>query len=120
VVQHRTALKHRIHASLMTFGHLCPVSDLFGIGGRQLLERLQFPEPWRGDIEASLRLVHELGEELGEEIAEIDKSLRAAGADHPSVPLLMSVPGVDPPPSQPRSATSPAFRARPSSSATPA
>jgi transposase len=90
VVKHRTALKNRIHASLMTFGHPCPVSDLFGIGGRQLLERLQFPEPWRGDIEASLRLI----DELGEEIAGIEKSLRAAGADHPYVPLLMSVPGV--------------------------
>jgi prevent-host-death family protein len=47
VVKHRTALKNRIHASLMTFGQPCPVSDLFGVGGRQLLDRLEFPEPWR-------------------------------------------------------------------------
>jgi hypothetical protein len=25
-------------------------------------QRLQFPEPWRGDIEAPLRLIDELGE----------------------------------------------------------
>jgi transposase len=30
LVRHRTALKNRIHATLMAFGHPCPVSDLFG------------------------------------------------------------------------------------------
>src|SRR4051794_27915764 len=33
LVRHRTTLKNRIHASLMTFGHPCPVSDLFGYAG---------------------------------------------------------------------------------------
>jgi transposase len=89
LVKHRTALKNRIHASLMTFGHPCPVSDLFGVGGRALLDHLCFPEPWRGDIEASLRLV----DELNEEITGIEKDLRCAGADHPYVPLLMTLPG---------------------------
>src|SRR3954467_13739775 len=28
LVRHRTALKNRIHATLMAFGHPCPVSDL--------------------------------------------------------------------------------------------
>ena len=43
LVKHRSALKQRVHAALMTFGHACPVSDLFGAKGRQLLERLQSP-----------------------------------------------------------------------------
>ena len=30
LVRHRTALKNRIHATLLAFGHPCPVSDLFG------------------------------------------------------------------------------------------
>ncbi len=30
LVRHRTALKNRIHATLITFGHPVPVSDLFG------------------------------------------------------------------------------------------
>jgi transposase len=30
LVRHRTTLKNRIHATLVTFGHPCPVSDLFG------------------------------------------------------------------------------------------
>src|SRR5687768_11838271 len=40
LVRHRTTLKNRIHATLMTFGHPCPVSDLFGHAGRELLDRL--------------------------------------------------------------------------------
>jgi transposase len=40
-------LKNRIHATLMTFGHPCPVSDLFGHAGRELLDRLAIPT--RGD-----------------------------------------------------------------------
>src|SRR5665647_2821007 len=43
LVHHRTALKNRIHATLMTFGHPVPVADLFGAGGRELLARLALP-----------------------------------------------------------------------------
>ena len=47
LVRHRTALKNRIHATLVSFSHPCPVSDLFGPSGHELLKRLQLPEPWR-------------------------------------------------------------------------
>jgi hypothetical protein len=30
LLRHRTVLKNRIHATLITFGHPCPVSDLSG------------------------------------------------------------------------------------------
>src|SRR5215217_2242130 len=50
LVRHRTALKNRIHAILPAFGKPCPVSDLFGAGGRQLLARLALPEPWAGNV----------------------------------------------------------------------
>jgi transposase len=33
LVRHRTTLKNRIHATLITFGHPCPVSDLSGTRG---------------------------------------------------------------------------------------
>src|ERR687888_122855 len=39
LVRHRVALKNRVHSTLMAFGKPCPVSDLFGASGRQLLER---------------------------------------------------------------------------------
>ena len=46
LVGHRRALKNRVHAALIGFGHPCPVSDLFGAGGRRLLARLALPPAW--------------------------------------------------------------------------
>jgi hypothetical protein len=60
LVRHRSSLKQRVHAVLLTHGKPCPVSDLFGVRGRQLLARLGLPEPWQATIEASLRLIDEL------------------------------------------------------------
>ncbi len=64
LVRHRSSLKQRVHAVLLTHGKPCPVSDLFGVRGRQLLVRLGLPEPWQGTIEASLRLIDELEREI--------------------------------------------------------
>jgi transposase len=47
LVKKRSSLKHRVRAQLLAFGHACPVSDLFGVQGRGLLDRFEFPEPWR-------------------------------------------------------------------------
>src|SRR6266516_4054149 len=90
LVRHRSSLKQRVHAVLLTHGKPCPVSDLFGVRGRQLLARLGLPEPWQGTIEASLRLI----DELDREISECERELRRLGADHRYVPLLLTVPGI--------------------------
>jgi transposase len=90
LVKHKSMLKHRIHATLMSFGHPCPVSDLFGLAGRELLESLEIPQPWRGTLDASLYLI----DYLHSEIDAIERELRATGADHPYVPLLLTVPGI--------------------------
>ena len=90
LVRHRTALKNRIHATLMAFGHPCPVSDLFGVAGRRLLEGLALPEPWAGDVSAALRLI----EVLDGEINDCEAALRRLGAHHSYVPLLMTAPGI--------------------------
>jgi hypothetical protein len=37
-----------------------PGHDLFGIAGRELLGRLDLPEPWRQSVDASLHLIDEL------------------------------------------------------------
>jgi transposase len=66
LVRHRSSLKQRVHAVLLTHGKPCPVSDLFGVRGRQLLAGLGLPEPWQGTIEASLRLIDELDREIGD------------------------------------------------------
>ena len=40
LVRHRSSLKQRVHAVLLAHGKPCPVSDLFGVRGRQLLAQL--------------------------------------------------------------------------------
>lgn len=90
LVRHRTALKNRIHATLIAFGHLRPMADLFGVAGRQLLSDLALPEPWQADLTQSLDLV----DELTRRIDALERELQQLGADHPSIPLLMTVPGV--------------------------
>jgi transposase len=90
LVRHRSSLKQRLHAVLLTHGKPCPVADLFGLRGRRLLARLELPEPWRGTIEASPRLI----DELDREITDRERELRRLGADHRYVPLLCTVPGI--------------------------
>src|SRR4029450_5273575 len=90
LVRHRSSLKQRVHAVLLTHGKPCPVSDLFGVRGRHLLARLGLPEPWQGTIEASLRLIDELDREIG----DCERELRRLSADHRYVPLLLTVAGI--------------------------
>jgi transposase len=90
LVKHRSMLKHRVHSTLINFGRPCPVSDLFGVEGRALLARLDVPEPWRGNVGASVALI----DDLERQIAEINSRLKEGHADHPYIPLLMSVPGI--------------------------
>jgi hypothetical protein len=49
LVRHRSSLKQRVHAVLLTHGKPCPVSDLFGVRGRQLLARLGLPAAVAGN-----------------------------------------------------------------------
>jgi transposase len=90
LVKHKSALKNRIHSTLINFGRPCPVTDLFGVEGRELLGRLELPEPWRGNVSASLALI----DDLEAQIAEVNARLREGHAEHPYMPLLMSAPGI--------------------------
>jgi transposase len=90
LVKHKSALKNRIHSTLINFGRACPVTDLFGAEGRKLLERLEVPEPWRGNVTASVELI----DDLEDQIASVNKRLKESHAEHPYIPLLMSVPGI--------------------------
>jgi len=90
LVRHRTALKNRVHQTLISFGVACPVADLFGRHGRELLERLELPEPWASTIRTSLTLI----DELEERIACCERELRQLGREHPYVSLLVTVPGI--------------------------
>jgi transposase len=90
LVRHRTALKNRIHAILIAFGHPCPMADLFGVAGRELLDSLALPEPWQTNLVESLALV----DDLTARVDALEVELKELGADHPSMRLLMTVPGV--------------------------
>jgi transposase len=90
LVKHRSRLKHRVHSILLAWGKPCPVSDLFGRRGRELLDRLDVPEPWRSHLEAAVAMVSELDREL----TEIERELRRSGAGHRYVPLLTTIPGI--------------------------
>ena len=90
LVKHKSALKNRIHSTLINFGRPCLLTDLFGLEGRRLLERLEVPELWRGNITASTQLI----DDLEDQIAQINQRLKDGHADHPYIPLLMSVPGI--------------------------
>jgi transposase len=90
LVKHRTALRNRIHATLITFGVPCRTSDLFGRGGREQLAQLTVPEPWASDVAAALRVIDHLDAEAG----AVEATLRRLGADHRYVPLLTTAPGI--------------------------
>src|SRR5919197_3417928 len=90
LVKHKSSLKNRVHSTLINFGRACSVTDLFGVEGRRLLERLEVPEPWRGNVTASVELI----DDLERQIADINRRLRQGHADHPYIPLLLSVPGI--------------------------
>jgi hypothetical protein len=86
------ALRNRIHATIMAFGRPVPVSDPFGVAGRAFLERLDIPRPWATPLDAGLRMVDGLDRDIDAREAEP----RRLGADHPHIPLLLTVPGIDP------------------------
>jgi transposase len=90
LVKHRSALKNRVHAILFQHGLPNPHRDLFGAGGRCLLERLELPEPWASTVAASVALI----DELDDQISCCERELRRRGAAHPYVPLLTTIPGI--------------------------
>jgi transposase len=90
LVKHRRALKQRVHAILFQHGLPNPHRDLFGAGGRCLLDRLQLDEPWASTVKASVELI----DQLDEQIHACEQQLRRLGADHRYVPLLTTLPGV--------------------------
>jgi transposase len=89
LVKHKSALKNRIHSTLINFGRPCPVTDLFGVEGRELLARLEVPEPWCSNRDRLARADRRPGQ-----IDRVNRRLREGHADHPYIPLLLSVPGI--------------------------
>ena len=120
LVKHKSALKNRVHSTLINFGRPCPVTDLFGVEGRRLLARLQVPEPWRGNITARVELI----DDLEGQIAEINRRAASGPRRPPLYPAAdaraRGSDGCSPSRSPRRSATSSGFPPPRSWPATPA
>ena len=69
-----------------------PVSDLFGVTGRDLLARFELPQAWRQTTTATLETI----DHLDAQISECEHQLRHAGQADPDRRLLQTVPGIGP------------------------
>lgn len=90
LVRHRVSLKNRVHAILFQHGITVVSSDLFGAAGREMLERLALPDPWRSTVACSLELI----DTLNVQIHACERELARLGADHRYVSRLVTCPGV--------------------------
>ena len=75
LVKHKSALKCRIHSTLINFGRACPVTDLFGAEGRS---------SWNGSRALALERHRPvcLIDDLEHQIADINRRLKEGHADH--------------------------------------
>ncbi|HEU5110296.1 MAG TPA: IS110 family transposase [Micromonosporaceae bacterium] len=88
----RSGLKAGVHAVLAKQGVLIPVSDLFGVGGRQLLAAAGLDGPYRARVHAQLRLIDAFDFEIG----VVSRQLRVRlGADRGYL-AVQAIPGVGP------------------------
>jgi transposase len=92
LVAWRSGLKASVHAVLAKQGVHIAVTDLFGLGGRQLLAKAPLDGPFRARVDALCRLV----EAVDFEIAAVAGPLRARLAGHPGFHAVQTIPGVGP------------------------
>jgi transposase len=93
----RTGLRAQAHAVLAKHGLSVPMTDLFGVGGRQLLARwcaedARFHSAYGQRIESIVVLV----DALTHEIDELSGSIAHVLADHAGYHAIQAIPGVGP------------------------
>lgn len=86
----RSGLKNRVQAILHRLGILHPFSDLFGRKGRAFLQGLALPEASREVLDAYLRLLDAVVEELQQVEEWMAKNLE----EDEAVRLLQTIPGI--------------------------
>ncbi len=90
LVHLRTSLKSQVHSVLAKEGVTVPMSDLFGIKGQLLLDRVEFGDAYRIRVE-SLRDLIKL---CDREIAMVEKEIAPHFAGHPGYHTVQTIPGV--------------------------
>jgi transposase len=92
LVRSQTRSKNEIHAVLMRrLKGRPPVSDLFGVKGRQWLGELELPVEEAETVESALRHI----EFLDQEIAAVERLIAREALRSPDARRLMTVPGVN-------------------------
>jgi transposase len=90
LVRIRTRLKCQIHALLAEHGVTPAMTDVFGVSGRRHLAALKLPPISQRRIEASLRVI----EELTEEVEVADKEVQKLFDKDARVRRLLPIPGI--------------------------
>lgn len=88
----RSGCKAQVHGVLAKCGVAVPMSDLFGVGGTELLDGLELPKPYQARI-ASLRRVIDL---LDFEIDVFAKLTHGQLARDPGYVAVQTIPGIGP------------------------
>jgi transposase len=92
LVRARSRSKNELHAVLMRrLKGRPPVSDLFGVKGREWLRSLELPEEEDETVNAGLRHI----EFLDSEIEQVERLIAKEALKSPQVKRLMTVPGVN-------------------------
>jgi transposase len=88
----RTSLKNQVHAVLAGAGVQVSMSDLFGVGGRQLLAATALATESRSRVESLLRVITALDFEIDLYARLVNGRLRA----DPGYAAIQQIPGVGP------------------------
>jgi transposase len=88
----RSGLKAQVHAVLAKQGVTVVMTDLFGVGGQQLLDGVWLDPPYRAHVN-SLRRVVDL---LDEEIDTVRRQIATRLAGDPGYRAVQQIPGIGP------------------------
>jgi transposase len=88
----RSGLKAQVHAVLAKQGLHLAVSDLFGVGGRELLRTAPLDPPFQARVLSLLRLIDTLDFEIDTVTSRVSRQL----ASHPGYRAVQALPGVGP------------------------
>ncbi len=89
LVRIRSRVKCQTHTIVADHGLHPGVSDMFGVGG-SWLEEAELPAVSRSRVQANLRLV----DTLGQEIDTADRELRQMFRGDPRIRRMMAIPGI--------------------------
>ena len=92
LVHLRSSLKAQVHAVLAKEGVAVPMSDLFGVGGQVLLDKVQLAEAYRVRVE-SLR---DLIDSVNREVAMLEEQTTPYFAGDLGYHAVQAIPGVGP------------------------